>query len=366
MEPLWNFGISQEDARSELLALQLEGSDHVLSVASAGEVALNLAAMSDASIVAVDTSLPQILLCELKLASALRLEPDVAAGFLGYTSMRSEHRLSLLADLAPGLAPRTRLFWDEHRGEIAKGIIGRARFERYLGRYQELALLLLGRQHVRALLECPTVEEQRDYFDRHFRASLLRGLFKLAFHPRVYRNRGMAAQGLTHSRERDIATFFFDRFRDFCTSTPARENCYYQYSFFGHVTHATGLPEFLSPAGVARLRRRGRPLRFLHAEYGEHLSSQPVGTYNKFHLSNIGDWMSVPAFAQLCTLIAKSAGPSGRGVMRYIHKDHGAPAALATAMVLDRARGDEIVRGDRYPFYNIVPFDLRPDTTSAR
>ncbi|MCK5690366.1 DUF3419 family protein [Myxococcota bacterium] len=354
----WNFGISQEDARTELAALSLESSDRLLAVASAGEVPLNLAALSDAEIVAVDTSPAQLMLCELKWTAATKIEPDAAAKFLGYMAMEPQRRKEIFKILAPSLAPATALFWNAQEEALAAGIVGQARFEKYLRQYNWLALRLLGQRHLRALLDYETREEQQEYFDKNFRTGLLRLLFKIAFHPRVYKKRGMDEQGLTHGKERDIAAFFFDRFRDFCTATPARKNYYYQYSFFNQITHSEGLPEYLTEKGVERLCKRKSAPRFVQASYTEHLLEEPPETYNKFHLSNIGDWMDVQAFEHLWESIAKRSAPQGKGILRYIHKEQRVPESLSERISLNLELGELLTREDRYPFYTIVPFEI--------
>jgi S-adenosylmethionine:diacylglycerol 3-amino-3-carboxypropyl transferase len=93
MKPLFDFGISQEDAASEETMLNLEQGDQLLCIASGGEVPLNLLCSGKSiKIDAIDISESQLALCRLKLLAALHIEAPANAAFLGYSQMerRSE------------------------------------------------------------------------------------------------------------------------------------------------------------------------------------------------------------------------------------------------------------------------------------
>ena len=66
MRALYNFGISQEDERTEAAALALPGG-RVLSIASAGDMALSLLALGADEVVAVDIEITQLHLARLNV-----------------------------------------------------------------------------------------------------------------------------------------------------------------------------------------------------------------------------------------------------------------------------------------------------------
>jgi hypothetical protein len=159
--------------------------------------------------------------------------------------------------------------------------------------------------------------------------------------------------------DRDIAAFFYGRFRDFCTATPARRNLYLQFCFFGRVLFPEALPEYLSEEGMRRIRTSYANIAWRLESYQEALGESAPGRFNKFHLSNIGDWMGREEYAGLLALVCAKAGPSSRAVSRYIHLDHPLPEALRERIVRRDDRGQELVRSDRFPFYNLVVMELR-------
>src|SRR4030095_15339795 len=115
MKPLFDFGMSQEDAFSEQASLDLQSKDRLLCIASAGEIPLNLASMNkDLQADAVDVSKEQLILCRLKLMTALMISAPENAAFLGYMKMNEEQRLQIFERLFPFLETADQLFWKQN------------------------------------------------------------------------------------------------------------------------------------------------------------------------------------------------------------------------------------------------------------
>ena len=358
MEPIYNFGISQEDALTEFRALDIRKNDRLLCIASAGEIPLNLMAMEDTIIEAVDISLNQLFLSKLKLHSICALEPLEAAVFLGYMDSDPDHRKKLFQKVLPFMEEEERRFWLQNIFAIEKGPIRVARFEKFVAKLSSIGLLVLGKEKLLRLFEFETIEEQQEFFDRYLGTRLLKAIFNVAFHPRVYKKRGMASDGLKHCGKRNIAEFFYSRFKYFCSSTIARKNYYLQYTFFNKVLFPEALPEYLSEKGMARIKKNQQKVTWRLSSYTEVVEKSRKGTFNKFHLSNIGDWMSREEYADLLCLIKKKAKPPTKIFARYIHLNHEVPNELKNYLRKDDELGEELVKKDRYPFYSMVPMDV--------
>jgi S-adenosylmethionine:diacylglycerol 3-amino-3-carboxypropyl transferase len=354
LKPLYNYGISQEDALTELAALDIQPGDRLLCIASGGEVPLNLLALRDTRIVAADVSANQLALARLKLAACRALEPVDAAAFLGFMEVSTERRRRLFAQVAPLLAEDDRHLWGGNMAAIEEGPIRAGRFEKYFAKFRFAGLAVLKRGHLRDLFELETLEERRDFFDRFLSTPLLKALFSVAFHPLVYRKRGISAQGLIHGGSDHVADFFYGRFKDFCTVTPPRRNYYLQFSFFGRVLFPEALPEYLTDEGARRIRERPDRIAWRLGSFEEVLRAAAIGDFNKFHLSNIGDWMTRIEYAGLLALICDKAAAASRAVVRYIHLDHAVPEGLRGRVTRDERRGEELMRRDRFPFYHLV------------
>jgi len=69
------YGISQEDVLTEFRALDISLNDSLLCIASGGDLPLNILALQDLDILAVDKSPDQIKLCRIKQIAATLLDP---------------------------------------------------------------------------------------------------------------------------------------------------------------------------------------------------------------------------------------------------------------------------------------------------
>jgi S-adenosylmethionine:diacylglycerol 3-amino-3-carboxypropyl transferase len=208
----------------------------------------------------------------------------------------------------------------------------------------------------RALLEAPDLASQRDVFDRRLDLPLVRGLFRVAFTPRVFAKRGMDPRSLQfHDPNRSLGVEYFARFRDMCTESPARANPYLQLFTMGEVVYPEALPAFLTPRGATVLRSDPGAVRFVDADITRHLATEAAGAYDRFHLSNVTDWLPPDAFDQLLATIAGRCARPARIVWRAIHVDRMVPDTLTGTITTNREWGQQLRAHDRFPIYAIVP-----------
>lgn len=359
MGALYNYGISQEDVLSEYRALGIAGNDSLLCIASAGEIPLNMAALQNLNIVAVDNSVNQLRLCRIKQASALCLDSVKAASFLGYMDMSDKERQRIFnLDIRSKLSEEDCRFWDQQSHAIRKGVINAARFEQYIRKFSAIGRSIIGRKNLFRLFDCDSIEDQKAVFDQRVTKPLLKNIFKIAFHPTIYKNRGIDPAGLAHSGTRNIADFFFQRLRNFCCNTLASRNYYFQFTFFNRVLFTEALPEFLQPVLRDNFIKNGARIEFRLSKFDKALEESDSGMFNKLHLSNIGDWMSKEAMSEQFRLIRDKTKPGTRAVMRFIHLNHELPSFLPE-LTADYLLGNELVLNDRYPFYSIVPISRK-------
>lgn len=357
---LYDFGLSQDDPMTELRALDIKPDDRLLSIASAGELPLSILAHAPLLIDAVDISNGQLYLSKLKLATVLALDSEEAARFLGYISCDREQRLRLLSRVEEYLDESGRRFWDDHLFVFRKGPLHYGRHERYMAKFRRLGLYLLGgEKKLYGLFECENSGDQEEYFDNVLRSEVMKRLFHIVFHPKLYKRRGIPEQGFIHEGERNLAEFFFSRFRSFCTSTPARENYFLQFSLLGSVVYYEALPDFLQDKGISVIRLHHHNIRYRHISYADIIRQSPEGTYNKFALSNLCDWMKRDAFINLLQLLVEKADVSSKALLRFVHCAHALPDNLDRAIIPDPGRGELLSQKDRFPFCNLVPMDIR-------
>ncbi|MGA7690057.1 MAG: DUF3419 family protein [Jiangellales bacterium] len=350
----FGFGLSQEDEHIESVALGMPGGS-VLSVTSAGDMALSLRALGAERVTGVDIEPSQNHLARLKQAAVLTLDPLDAAGLLGYRRADPGRRSVWFEEVRPFLPPGSQMWWGQHLQLVLSGAVWAGRFESFVRRVVR-ALRPLLEPRFRALLEAPDLASQREVFNRRLDLPPVRGLFRVAFTPRVFARRGMDPRSLQfHDPTRSLGAEYFARFRDMCTSSPARANPYLQLFTMGEVVYPEALPAFLTPQGATALRSDPGAVRFVDADITRHLATEPKGTYNRFHLSNVTDWLPADAFDELLTTIAGRSARPARLVWRAIHVDRGIPDTLTGTITTNREWGKQLRAHDRFPIYAIIP-----------
>ena len=365
MKHLFNFGISQEDYFTEVRALDLKQGDSLLCIASAGEIPLNIASYAALSVFAVDTSREQLFLSKLKYEAASHLEPLRAAQFLGYMEMDDYERERLYQkEICPHLEIDVNNFWIKNGDAIKLGVIHAGRYEKYIQKVSYIFRMIIGEKNLHRLLECTSSHEQEEIFERYIQGQLLRFIFKTAFHPLIYKNRGMDPAALRHSTTR-MSDFFLQRFKSFCCNTLARNNYYFQFTFFGKVLYPDALPAFIGPDTHQTFLKNKDGIAFRLNSIQKVLNENSQGKFNKIQLSNIGDWMSENDIIDLYKMIQDKTLPGAKILFRYIHKYYPVPDETKF-LKINAELGEEMIKADRYPFYSVIPIshinhELIPD-----
>lgn len=353
MKYLYDFGISQDDPNVEGSVLPLDKSN-LLSIASGGEMPLSLLAKFDTRITAVDISLNQIRLCKLKLAATLVLEPLEAAIFLGFKNDVGGNWNKYYNKVRSTLPKEESDFWDTYKAKIQRGPVRYSRFEKYLSFFCKIVSPVLGRKNLMKLYEMESPAEQRIYFDRYLDKKIIFWIFRIAFSPSLYKNRGLSQNALIHQKGNDMALMFYRRFRDFFTATPARNNYYLQFYFMGEVVNDRAMPDFLKPAGMENIRKRQNNLS-LEVKSIQQLVSEGDGLhYKNYALSNISDWMPEAAMNDLLTRIKHQSTVKFNMLLRYIHKNPLNGKIRVQGYHFETLLNEEVNNLDRFPFYSYV------------
>ena len=353
MKYLYDFGISQDDPNVEGNVLALDNSN-LLCLASGGEVPLSLLANFDTKIKAVDISVNQIRLCKLKLAAILDLEPAEAAVFLGFKKDIKKDWEKYYNKVIHALSDEEADFWNKYKLNILRGPIKYSRFERYLSFFCKILRLILGKKKLMQFFELESIEAQKSYFDRYLEKKIIFWIFRIAFSPKLYKNRGLARQALIHQKGNDMASMFYERFRDFFTATPASSNFYLQFYFMGEVLFATGLPDYLKPGGIENLRKRKYNLEFEVKSVQDEISGSDRLNYENYALSNISDWVSVNTMNDLMNGISQKSCVDSTLLIRYIHKNPVNEKMVNLGFNFNPSLKDSLKSIDRFPFYSLI------------
>jgi S-adenosylmethionine:diacylglycerol 3-amino-3-carboxypropyl transferase len=235
---------------------------------------------------------------------------------------------------------------------IAQGIINAGRFEQYISKLRFLVYLFVGRKNLHRLIACQNREEQVQIFENHIASRRsLRLLFKIAFHPAIYKKRGLQEQALIHAGK-STGEKFYSRFRDFCTGNPAAENYFLQYFLTGSCITDKSLPIYLQPENKARLLNNLQGFSVVTTSFQEALREGGPGFYNKIHLSNLGDWQSKEQFAEMLALIKTNCSTGTKICSRYLQKNHFTDSNFH-GFNMENELSSKLESKDRFPFYTI-------------
>jgi S-adenosylmethionine:diacylglycerol 3-amino-3-carboxypropyl transferase len=340
---------------SEQFALDIQCQDRILSLASGGEVSFSFLSLNEnIQLKAVDISEQQIMLCRLKLAAAQHLDFPVNAHFLGYAKLKLSDRRELYQSIIrPNLLAEDVLFWDKNIRFIENGVVNGGRFEQYIKKMRFVADLIIGRKNIQRLIECQSIEEQKTVFhDLIEPRKSLQLLFKIAFHPVIYKKRGLQEQALIHAGK-STGDRFYGRFQDFCTSNLAAENYFLQYFLTGNCAVEKSFPEYLRPENKERLLHNLNRFELEINSLQKVLVEKGKGYFNKIHLSNVGDWLSVEQFAELRSLLLQYCDPGTKICYRYLQKNHFQGTA-DSEFLIDQVISGHAEKNDRFPFYSIL------------
>ena len=352
---LVDFGISQEDYRTEEEILQIGEEDHILSLASAGEVPLCILSTRDnIRLTAVDISEKQIYLTKLKFTSALQLDFPLNGRFLGYGKLDAATREVIYRkQIRDHLTAEESAFWDSNLKYLKMGVINAGRFEHYINQLRFLLYVIIGKKNITNLINCHTTDEQTEIFDRKIASrKSLQWLFKIAFHPAIYRKRGLQDQALIHA-DGTTGERFYAKFRNFCTATPASDNYFLQYFLTGTCKTETAFPPYLKPENKQRLLENLTRFELIHSSFQDELAQKEMGYYNKIHISNLGDWTGETEFEKLIGLLKEQLNPGTRICYRYLQKNYFRDS-YGDLFDKDERAVISATTTDRFPFYNLV------------
>lgn len=358
-EDALHFAQVREDPELEIRALAVGAGETAVVVGSGGCTALSLLAAGAGRVVAVDVNPAQNHLLELKLAAVTGLSRARAVRFLGGWDMPAAVRLRAYRRLRPRLSPAAREYWDARSSAVGRGVLEAGTTERYL---RVAAALLRWLVHparrIRRLLACATLDEQRAFFAREWNNRRWRALFALvggkAALRRVYR-----PDFFRHARQARFAEHFRERLEHTLTRIPVGRNYFLHQLLTGrYPADPAALPPYLADAHA--LRGAAERLRIVDGGYTSFLATLTDASVDAFALSNICEWMPIPAIDALFAEIRRTARPGARLVLRNFVGWTEVPEPWRAIIVEDRTAGAALMAADRALFQRrIAPCVVR-------
>jgi S-adenosylmethionine-diacylglycerol 3-amino-3-carboxypropyl transferase len=334
-----------EDPAVLSAALQVGPDDDVLSICSAGDNSFALAIDGARSVTAIDLSVPQLSLAELKLKAICAFPPDGVYTLLGLNDFG--RRVYTYHQLRSTMSMKSRAYWDMNEILLREGILSSGRFEKYLGTFRTRLLPMVHRRRTIAeLMAQDDPAAQRVFFDKRWNSLRWQMLFRLFFSRRV-----MAAAGRSERHfqyvDGPVSRVFLSRAEHVLTDIPLKTNPFVQWIMTGGFPDLEHAHPYLSVAGQAALRAAADRIQFVASDLETHLESVEPGTYSAFNYSNVFEYLSAEQHERILELTLRAARPGARVAYWNLLVPRQRPASLAERLVPDPDRAEALLRQDR-------------------
>jgi S-adenosylmethionine-diacylglycerol 3-amino-3-carboxypropyl transferase len=314
-----------EDADILLEALDVQPGDICLSIASAGDNALALLTRNPARVIALDLSLAQLACVDLRVAAYRTLEHPELLELIGSTP--SQRRRELYGRCRPLLSDAARTFWDSQPAEVASGIGGAGKFERYFGLFRRYVLPLVHRRsQIDALLRGGSHQERQAFYRHHWDTLRWRLLFRVFFSRFVMGRMGRDPSFFAYV-EGNVGERILERAKHAVTELNTADNPYLHWIMTGR--HGAALPLALRPEHFQTIRANLDRLEWRCQSVEDFLASREPRSVDRFNLSDIFEYMSPQNYQGLLEQIIAGARPHGRLAYWNMLVPRSRPASLA-------------------------------------
>lgn len=285
-------------------ALGVQSGDTVFSVTSGGCNTLSLLLHDPVRVVALDFNPNQNHLLKLKIAAFQTLEHGEILELMGIRP--STRRRALLQKTHSVLPADTVEFWNGHLALIDQGLTFCGRTDRYLLTFGKLMRLIYGKRKVERLFESPSLAEQERFYREKWDGWLWRSIFDVFFSRAVLTR----AKDKSHFRlvgEQNYGRTFRERTAWAMTGIPLPDNYFLALALLGRYRNEQELPPYLKAENHALMRDRVGRIEVVTGQLEEFLLSVPEGTFTRYNMSNLFDWISEEPFVKLHRHLVRAA-----------------------------------------------------------
>lgn len=296
-----------EDAELLVRALEPGPGKRILSIASAGDNAITLAA-AGAEVVAADLSIPQLACAELRIAAIRELDYYELLQFLGIT----EHpdRRAVYAKLRGGLSTRAAEYWDSKPEVLAAGLVFGGKFENYFRVFRQRILALIhSRKTITEMLRPKSRAERQEFYERRWNNRRWRWLFKIFFSRTVMGRLGRDPEFFRYV-EGSVADRILTRARHALVELPTEENPFLQFIVNGNFGPA--LPTYLRPESYAAVRQGVERITLVHGPIDQVAESHRARGWDGYNLSDIFEYMGPELTEDVYGRLIEHACPDAR------------------------------------------------------
>ncbi len=343
------YSCCNEDARSELTALELPGRSTV-AIAAAGGRAFSLLLGDPQEVTAVDINPVQIHLCLLKSHAIRLLERREYLGFIGIAP--NGDRASTYRALSERLDDDTRAYWDARIDLVEAGLIEAGRYERSVAALAAIFRLTRGRTIAR-LRACDDMEEQARLVSSRLWNPGWRLLFALLFNPVMGRFVIRDKSFYGRSRRRASA-YLVDRLNTCLKNLLARESFILELYTAGRLREDGPLPLHLLDGNYEVVRKRLDRLSFVCEDITGHLTRREPRSVGAFSLSDLGSYLDAKRLSRVLVQVERTASAGATVALREFLCQPRRRAAWPRQIRRNRDLEERLARSDCSMGYTLV------------
>jgi len=281
-----------EDADVLLEAVTPAAGESILCIASAGDNALALLA-SGASVHAIDLSMPQLFLTELKQMAFACFTHAEMLTLLGISG-NGDDRIKYYRLLRSKLSASASAFWDDHTALIRQGIIHAGKFERYFHLFRSYFLPLVhSSQSTAELLHPKSSAAQAHFYKARWDTWRWRLLMRIFFSRRFMGRYGRDKAFLEHVSV-PVAAYIRQKTESHLQSQACTGNYLLHMILTGH--YGSTLPFYLREENFEAIRNNIDRLTLAQSSAEAAVREK---SYQAYCCSNIFEYMSPTTFEAL-------------------------------------------------------------------
>lgn len=342
-----------EDAAVLLKGLGIRPGDTCLSICSAGDNTLALLTADPLRVIAVDLSPAQIACLQLRISAYRTLQHDELLELIGSRPSNRRGELYRRCRQNGGLASAAAEFWDAHPEQINRGIGEAGKFESYFRLFRNWVLPFIHRRStVDTLLKSQTEADRREFYHQIWNTRRWRCVFKLFFSRFSMARLGRDPSFFKYV-EGSVSDRLLDRARYALEELDPSANPYLHWILTG--THGEALPLALRAEHFEPIRSRldrveihqGSIESWLDADNGR-------SRIDRFNLSDIFEYMSLPSTETLLRRLALVSRPGGRLLYWNMLAPRQRPESLSVLLEPVTDLAAECFREDKAFFYSRI------------
>ncbi len=287
-----------EDAEILIEALEINESDNILSIASAGENAISMLIKNPNKVYAIDLNANQIACSEFKIVCYKYLEYQECMELIGVFD--SKNRLEIYKKIERDLSDKTRKYLNENLEIVEKGIINAGKFENYFNIFGQKVLPLIHNKKIRReLLAKKTKEERYEFYDKKWNNLRWKMLFRIFFSRIVMGKLGRDKAFFRYVNV-NVAEHILERTKYAITELDTSKNSYLHYIINGKYDEV--LPVAYRKENFQKIKQNIDKIVLLSETVETFIERDDVDYISKYNLSDIFEYMSDE---QMCGIFEK-------------------------------------------------------------